>query len=1115
MSKLLEVNDNILREARFTLTIFNGEDAEVFVNGEPNMDLNTADYWSQFLKTVDSTTIPLLGISSITKTQDIWYRNASLVDSCVVDLSIDKRDNIIEFINKGVKNKYVDFSKLDQLVFVLKISFINSVGRVTTKELLTDRGEISTNTDAKQQIKLTAMSELLSEATSDHLVQGNTASRYNFINLQSAFEAICNSPHRIEDEYNYPITPFIVDTDTYIPIVEDAIEITEQNILSGYEVYAEEPVLDTVKDPNKPHNEIDVFFYGSTPQCGWIEKKFTSNGSLESQNTEWVNNWTFFTNQDDIEDYNNTNLTPGENTNIQDSYKSVFRMFRPFKKVIADTNIFGVVLGSLIINETYQELPYGLNGIRGFRVGIKPIPSFDDSAYKIDIGDELIYCEQLMDFEYEAPIDFEGLVNQRLTKNILFNSTANIYIYNKTKDVFYWKVMSKSVITTPLNYRWLDMSSYTGVATRYDCQLENDNDSEPDKTLLTFNTRLGYERIFFGSILPNRDRRYHIMENKQYTVGLYSMVGWKYTGAVQDADNDANWTLRVPESNYEEMKTFLQEQTAKVKPKTIKFDDVGSIYYLYNYTEAESFNIISDKTKVIFSFCKKTSPLLDDGIYSSREKVELDEGGIYWNAYEITNSLGRESVVYRYLQSNTEIEQRECRFVESPTRSNRILENTSIGERGLNNVYSYSNITYVIFKNNIYSKSDSSSPFQTLNTIATGDEILDVNVEIDRMIFVNNAVNPAKITYSQRLNTPIPIYNTQPNANGINFLYSMDRVFPNFTDPTQTTQYYSFTDQDNEPIRLLDLKGTRKQALRSTAKSFFKNCYSAPNGVLQIKNPATTAITFDDSMMVVGSFESKDYTYSRLEWTKHSVKKQGFIDISNEDVTSKEQEQTEYDESFSVNAWTDIDAAMNFTIKRTATNLEWRVVNTFGTAFGIEPVPPSWLSFHIDLTGIFLGIKLNFDFINTELQLDKSFSGELERGELRTTGIKDELVDLNGVKLWKEDQNISMKFPLLYNKDASSFSAFMSNWFVYAGRIRKNTIVSFVVPQLILFNENWGDFNIGEQRIIVDSETKYLNGYDLEDGTPVPFNNNKASFYIEKMVLNFKDRTTKFTLIGV
>lgn len=1119
MSKLLEVNDNLTREAKYTLTIFNGEDAEVFINGESNMDLNKAGYWGQFIRDAAQTTIPLLALGSVTKTQDVWYRNGNLVDTCIVELSIDERDNILEFIAKGVKNKHVDFDKLEQLIFVVKIRYINSFGEITTRDFFTGRGKISTNSDTRQIIALKALPELLSETLTEHLIQGSTGANYNFINLQDSFEAICNSPHRIDDTYNYPITPFEADIDTYIPSVENSIEVTEQNILAGYEVYAEEGVLDTVLDPDKVYNEIDVFFYGQDPQCGWIEKRFTSSGSLKSQRTEWVNSWTFYTNQNLIDTYQNDDISISENTEIKNAYKSTFRMFRPFKRIIADAEIKEVILGELVINEIYKfKRGVFLNPDTGFKVGVKPVISFDDDATKIDIGNELIYCEQLMDFEFEAINPLFDVFNQTLRRTVLFNSTSNIYIYNKTKNVFYWKVVNHNVITLPLNYRWLDMSSNTGVPTRYDCQLENQNISSPQKTTLTFNPRLGYYRNTGSGLSANKNRQFHFVDGKRYVVGLHSMVGWRFAGNTQDDDD---WDLRLPENDYEEMKHILQTLGDIIKPKTIKFDKFGKLFYLYNEIDGEGFTAEFQEQDIQFNFCRKDSPLTDTSLYNVRKKIRLIEQGLFWTPYEITSSLGNESVVYRYLQTNIndnyDIFQRECRFVDQPlNRVNRLLEETrDNNEKWLNNVYSYNNTTYVPFGNAIYQKADDLNPFAFLISMTAQNAVLDINFELDRMIYIDGTVNPNKISYAEIDSFPAPIYATRPNSDGIEFLFSMDRVVPNFTDTTDASRYYSYADNDAEPIRLLDLKGTRKQGLKATAKSFIKNIYNSGDGMLHIKNPSQTAVTFSDDMFISGTLNSKEYSYSRLEWVKYARKKQGFEATDNEEATSKETDESDFDENFSVILGSNIDIEMNITVKRSAAFLEWRATNSFGNEADIIAHPPSYSTFEIELTGVFTGIIIYFNFLNAELKIDKSFSGKIERRTLIASGIKEEIIDLDGKFLWKEDKNISLKFPLLHPNNSNGFHGRMQEWFVYAGRIRKGMIASFTVPQLILFKEDNTTFNIGEQRIIIDSATKYLNGYDLTDGLPTPFNDNKASFYIEKMVFNFKDHTTKFTLIGV
>ena len=71
-----------------------------------------------------------------------------------------------------------------------------------------------------------------------------------------------------------------------------------------------------------------------------------------------------------------------------------------------------------------------------------------------------------------------------------------------------------------------------------------------------------------------------------------------------------------------------------------------------------------------------------------------------------------------------------------------------------------------------------------------------------------------------------------------------------------------------------------------------------------------------------------------------------------------------------------------------------------------------------------------------------------------------------------------------------------------------------ILHTLLFFDTNYNNFEIGNIITLV-SDSKYVNGYSLDDGVITAYNENKCDYYIEQMIYNMKKGTTKLKLISV
>ena len=205
---------------------------------------------------------------------------------------------------------------------------------------------------------------------------------------------------------------------------------------------------------------------------------------------------------------------------------------------------------------------------------------------------------------------------------------------------------------------------------------------------------------------------------------------------------------------------------------------------------------------------------------------------------------------------------------------------------------------------------------------------------------------------------------------------------------------------------------------------------------------------------------------------------------------------------------------MNIKLIRNSSNYTLKVNNFFGEETIIFS-PNSHSSFSVDLINSFTGITLYFNFYDTELEIGKTFRGTIERRTISKTSIKDSIVETGRKVIMLDDKTLGLKFPFLFDKDSVEFMNNMENYFLENEQIRKITEIEIEIPELILFNNSYNIFNVGEQRIVINSETMFLKGYGIYRGSLRPFEDNRGSFYIEKISYNFKSKTTKFYLVSI
>lgn len=1023
---ILEANDNILREAKYNLKLINGTNASIYpLFGLENKDLNKFGYWDDFIKTQDSLDIDIIKINSMEKSQSIWYTNTGLSDSIVLEVSNDYQTNIIEFLNRDLTNKNLDFDDLEDLIFIVEVTYINTVGWQTTNPIFTGRLDKYKYTNDMLKFTIKGLDEILKDTEFDVLKDPEN-SYFSNISLYDAVGNVMNTPHDKDDEYAYPVCPYIINESNYITdSLTDDKYVNETDILpSTYDAYAEDSVLGD-------ENRKQVFFYRDSPECGIVDIKLDSNNNYESHTTFYMNEMRLFTNQQGV--------------NFQDDFKilndNMFRCFRPIRTFIAPHEETNYYTGSI-------QVPLGL--VLG--------PS-NTPEYRIDAGDEIILLEQLIE-----PLTSEFGSNT-IGEIVFFNFTSNLYYYNKTKNIMYWNPIANQVLTSPLPSNYLDLryEDYFGKTITWN------NWYNYVQNNIFGRTFSGFQFIVNDSvsaIYSSRQRSQRCFVDPRNICGFDDKTNSPQTVGVND---------EAPTSMIDKM-----DLLSKYHPKNIKINPDYKI--IWNDSDVRG-NVQGDVYHNVFirdwsnpnTF--RTEYIYDEGLYGLHFETGYKNINSLFKTVSLKYNIDNEGF-YTYEEDYVKIGLNELGY-----------EIDSSGFTG--NFYLNDGASYYFENENLW-KYDGTDPF--IYKIYNDITILDVNVDEDIIIYKSNDNLILEELISGTL--------IDESEADVSYMLSTDRKTLNFYFNSTYSNYQTYADK---PITILGYDGDRYDCITGIANSFFKNIYADNKGVKMIgfEQPNVIKLTQDDFT----SITQDSIQYNIMEYDTQYVIKNGFEDVEDEEAL-------EYDESVSLNMWSSKDVDLNVYLTRTSTGIEYKVSNDFGSSEGYF-VPPDYSTFQFDLEDEFTGITIYVNLFGVEIEIGRSFNGHITRTEVSKSGVSDYIKDDNKKLIWRKDNLISLKFPFLFNKYSPIFNDTINDYFKDGTRLRKTMTLTIVVPKLLLFNDNYSVFNIGEQRIQIDSNQMYLNGYGFYQGSVVPYNDNRGSFFIQKATYNFNNHSTTLTLISI
>lgn len=1045
-NNILEINNNFVPGATYKLRILNGENISVDNAGG---DLMSAGAWNKFLAFSDYITIPIKSIGSLVRSQSIWYRNKPVNDYISITLSNDYNSNIIEFLNRGIKNASLDFDSIEQLIFSIEVDYLNTVGGDSSRPLFVGRPEITKYSTDGLQIKVNAMVDLLKYSDFEsNVLKTPTSAYYNFISLQSAFERIVNDPHNTDDSYRYPVAPFNLNEETYL-IDEDGYELVNIDTLpDGYEIYAEDYVLGAT-------NRYQQFYYRDSPECGIVDITLDANGNYQSFESTNLSEFNYFVGGSQAGSY----------WTIKNN---IFRLFRPVKSFIAPADNTNMQVARL--NSATLEF----------------IPATNDE-YMIHEGDEIIVLEQLIEI-------MRGEDYNILAELVFFDASSNVFYYNRTQNIMYWKYIAAQVNSIPFPSQWLDLrlSGYFNVPIRANSSYLSD-----------FTGNITYNKIF--TQVP-----FLILDGDNEPITSYYTSKWKLTEFNYVIKGYCSYisrpfsvlgtsSLGVDDEPHESIALRLS-YISQIKPKTIRVNDDYNLVFCYldNFGVSGSYN---------FNLCEMA--------WNRNEFKDL-----YNVVYSTTATAYITSIPY-FINSN-------CIFTSTfidilgigPCYVHFPNISTSLTVSGLN--YQVSNFsqssegysTRFFIDNVLYVYDGSSAPYEAEITLSSGSIILDVNRDLDTITYRDSS---GYLQY-ETLTTHETIFTSDYAINTLYFL-SMDRSRLFYTMTEVNNQFSNMQFYVNNLVRLLQFDGSRFNCMVGLANSFFKNMYVDNYGITQIGWPTVGSFNITDNM--IENFTIQDQKkYNKIEWSKYTVAKNEFTEIDNDVATNEITDDTDYDESFSINIYANVDVDMTVSLSRSGTTLNYVCSNEFGTVTG-SITPTSFSSFSIDLTDAdvdtFTGIILYVNFYDAELEDSKSFSGKIERRELVADGVKDLIVSTNKSFVFVDDKALGLKFPFLQTKYSEKFMAVMEDYWVDSeGDIRKIIECEIEIPELLIFDDNYQIFNVGKQRVIIDSEMFYINGYALAFDTDlVKFTDNRATFFIEQAVLNFKTHKTTLKLVSI
>ncbi len=1102
---LVQINNNILGEADFFLRFINNDKLDVDSLG---IDLLQMNGWYNHLNYDDTLKIPIVSISSMYKCQSIWFRNKGLNDSVSLSISNGYNDNIVEFINRGAKNMSFDFDNLEQLIAIIEVEYINEYGFPRKDILFVGRPSISKYGLNNLNLKINGLDSLLKFSDFEtNVLKSNNGSFYNFISLKEAVGRITNAP-REDADYKYAITPFIVDEKTYITSTDPYL-YEVPTIPLGYKIYAEDTILGK-------EDYMNQFFYRDYSECGIITRQ-TKNGV--SFTTQFLSEWNFFENK------------PSELTSdrsVKQIHNNIFRFFRPIRTFIAHENI------QMKVGKARNIFKDNVACSAKFKSYFIDYINTTD-INQIDVGDEIVVVEQLMDIEAKE-------TNNNLpTQIILFQSTSNVFYYNKTKNIFYWNPVILAAKTTPFPKQWLDsfMFDIDGVDGQ-GLPIAFDTFYNTTEKVITwtgwditrgngFGTSIRFENYYYKPAdrdncdvpwVENYHCRWCDVDKADAEETVYAKLDYlqywcppKSIRIYKDG-NDYCFTYginkysTIPDEIDATCTTFVQKNATDVMTPTVLPNSravkitsnslVGDTGEAYLYEIGDNFS----DTCVAMTFCKHTNP----------DSYNPDYADQFWVPTCVVYVAGVPFDVHFNIWRNS-------RFV-------RLI-------RPMNNAYWDGSNTYIVYDYSVDNRGSHGGPrlgYKTtilktnLDDLSTtsdnallspykvyDEDILVLDTNLDKNHIICNEFGT--LTY---IDLDTNVNELAEYTTNDEFLYSMNRDEMFFSNTNGANNSFEYIREDsNEPIRLLGFSGTRFDALIGLANSFFKNVWNDNKGVMRIGVNKENSITLTDSDIVTKNLNI--YTYNSLEWNKYDILKSQFEELDNEEADAEESDNNSFDKNFDINMYANQDIDMKISLKRNADSLTVTCWNDFGRE-QFDVTPPSYTSFTLELQGIFSGIEVYVNLYNATLELSKTFFGKITRRELTQDSIADELVSLDSKRIWQDNKTLGLKFPFLMNKNANEFMNEMENYFLESDvpKIRKFIELEVEVPELLIFNQDYNIFNIGAQTMLIDSDIFYLGGSGFYRGAGIrPYENNKCSFYIEKMSLNFSKRTTTLTLVSI
>lgn len=1075
-NNILQINSNILKTSQYFVEFFDFREYT-----ELERDFTMGTYWLNFLKNVTKFSVPLKEIEGMKKTNNLWFRNEAVQDSCIISVDNSEKYNIMNFITKGITAKNMDLEDLIYLGAIIKVMYIDNFGTLQESRLTVGRVTVNSFTDSLLRFNILPLNNILKGSTFEkHVYKYPTAAYYNYISLEQAFSNIYNVPHNIIDDYSYTATPFLLNKETYVPTNTQDIVIRESNLPPGITMYAEDTVIGS---ENYTHSQF--FYYNNEPNCYVRLTEYDDNGDELSSFGTSTAEWAIWA--DDAYINNDDNFSP-EYEDVKITLRNYQRLFRPFRVIIAgDDEVDAIDNGSFRTVRKVANLQTDFT----FNIDYVDMPVTPESKFKIDKGDKLIYFELC------------GDVSLSNSTAILFEGYSHIFVYNLTKKVVYWDKIAVLVQSQHLPKQWLDLKSGGFIS----------------MDAFNYSSRSSITETFLSGVRPflfvgrGVDRSFVYSYNTflvDYNVDGQPEYSTRYEKQKLPYDFGNNDIGDTIDKGY--LQRALDTITSKSKPKAIKFSEDGKTLYFVKSVPAD-FEVYPDETPKTINqenysnpyefpgctrFCKKA--LFD---YSEGTKINLNEydevkylTGVNAIITEIPNNFNNNSIVlinaigllgngeYAPLTSNTFTMNLKNSLYENSDSVNLVNDGNV---RSINSIDENGN-TYFCFENKVYRNNEIYLMYESTW------KVLDYNRSIKRAIIQKED----ELIYYDTQN--LVELNSSPLI-GLEYLFSMVRNRFLFTNSItgKNEELISIGSVINEPVRLLSYKGNRYQASIALASTFLKNMNYDNDGILRI-GFTDSLDDFEITDDVNISISSDTIKYNQIEWDKYHIKKNKFDSVDNDDNTNLEEDENNYDASISIEMWANKDINMNITVKRIDSDtIKWDVTNNFTEGILTDTITTtSFDFFSFFLTGDYSDVEITCNFYNTELGIGEKFSGQIVRRELESDSIVDSIESDEKDFLFIDKKGLSLTPNFLYKLNQTEYKTKIEDFFISGGKIKKLVIYNVVIPELILFNENFELLNIGNT-VRINSDIIETNGW--------------RECYIESIIYDFKNKQSKLKLI--